>query len=212
MLLNKSFPVWVFLLAQVAIMGTFLVVQSRFGGDNDKEVVTKTVVVHEALVDTIIRNAEGKVSFIERLTTVELKPDTVYLAVRDSEDIVPPSELPRLAIQQVEKDGRDMTVEVLSRDGQEGQRLSYTLPEGDSDYRLTAGNEALLRIQRRFDLIQFTVEAEAYAGVDVEGRPTGRVAVSGPVSFNVDDLRTLPTVAVDSESGLTAGVTVQWEF
>lgn len=184
------------------------------------EVVTParpdTVFVGDTLVETIIKHSKGEVHFVDRLLTGEQAPDTVYVSP-PSVAPSPYTRLPRYSVQQVEKDGRTLTVEVLDRDSLGGQRLVYTLPREGSDYTLQSGTDpAKLRVERTLGPIQFGAKVTILGGVGIvsgSSDPVVLTTLQGPVRFRSRHFEATPVlIAGGSDSSLRAGVAFSYSI
>lgn len=191
----------------LAVMGGFAFINVV---KNMEEAVTDpappdTVFVSDTLVQTITRrgNEVEKTRLVDRIVTREIPADTVYVSQTDTVLV----ELPEYAIQEVDKEGRRLQVDVLSRNGKEGQRLVYTLPSDDSDFTLRSGNRpAILRADRRFDLFQFELSGEVTGGINVvTNTPTVIGQVRGPVSIGGKAIRVLPSVTTINTNVIVGG-------
>jgi hypothetical protein len=134
----------------------FLAFKVLFGGGGDGSIpdaithtVTDTVVV-ERLVTQVVREANRGPSLIERISERELQPEEIAISPPVYGDAETPGCAdgegsgacsPEWGIHHIEKEGRSLTVSAISDSTGEAQRLSYTLPDSDSDFVLRSGNQ-----------------------------------------------------------------------
>lgn len=188
-----------------SLVGLFLQVRRDVSSLTDGDPVKPdTVYMEPEAVDAAIREAKRGPTLVERITTKEIQADTVYIARTDTVM----EELPPFGIQIVEKSGRTLRVDALSRDGKETQTHKFTLPLPDSDYTLRSGKRpVILRAGRNLSLFDWTGEAALYVGT-----AGWRGHVLGPIAVRpTTNLRVTPAAVVDRD-GVELGAALVYDF
>lgn len=181
----------------------------------------ETVVVQDSSLLEEVRelraDRERHLSLIARLQTREVAPDTVFVAVDTltQEDL---REIP-IAMVEVEKVGKDLTVTQVDHNTGEVKRLDYTLPRNDSDFELTAGGtDARLRVDREWG-VRFGGTVRGNLGLvgsewdGVQARPATsfEVDVRGPIQVGTEHITFAPWADAGTD-GWRAGVSGEIKF
>lgn len=182
-------------------------VKTKFDGvvNGSSTVVTDTVYMPGETVTEVVErfSKPREVGIVERVTTVEVKADTVYIATADTAQ-----PLPDYAMLEVDKEDETLEVTALRLDGTEVQKHVLTLPDDDADFNVQSGAQPVsVRAERGWDLLDLEAQFTLLAGAQgVSG------VVSGPVTVNVlDGVGVSP--AVGTVGGDTfVGVTIHVDF
>lgn len=169
------------------------------------------------------RTADKPRGVVERVTTKELKPDSIIVSVPPRREGVPhlavpgtqprvvpsvPLDLPEWGIEEVEKEDRRLVVTSLNfRDGSANRHV-YTLGSGDSDFTIRSGNvPSVVRQDREINFLRLGVRLTAAGGVNaVSGEPVGQAILNGPISVGSKSLRISPAVTAGIGDGIGVGV------
>ena len=206
----------------IVALGLTVLYFAKCGGGSDDvpgtitHTVTDTVVVKE-IVTQIVREANRDPSLIERISEREIKPREVEVSPAPAEGDTLQGD-PNWGLCVVEKEGTTLAISALNngcKEGEEGQRLTYDLPNSDSDFVLRSGSRpSRLRVDRRFSLIRLDIKARVFGGVNTSGgEPTVGLALEGPVSIGTDRFRASPTVLVGyGGDGVRVGGTLEFRL
>jgi len=214
-------------LAAILFLSLFLLFQILCGGREGSTVGVPgspappdTVVVKD-LPEQIIKEASREPTFVEKFTEREIQPDRVEVVdgrvgagpgEAGEDTVVQP---PDWGMYVVEKERSKLVVSALRRCGtpapsgctNRAQKLTYTLPNTDSDFVLRSGGEPpRLRVDRRFSLIKLDLRATVFGGVELStGEPAVGLTLEGPISVGRGRLRVSPAAVIGFGEGVRVG-------